>query len=38
MSNEYFKKSALRQPVPEAYLPTILLKWRLLPNKRCIGR
>ena len=36
--DNYFRKSGLRQPVPAAYLPTNLTKWRLLEKKRLTGR
>jgi len=38
MSNNYCRKSGLRQPVPEAYSPKYFLKWRLLRKKRLTGR
>jgi len=37
MSDNYYKQSGLRQPVPEAHWPKILLKWRLLRKKRLMG-
>jgi len=37
-SDNHYKKSGLRQPVPEAYSPKNLLKSGLLPKKRFTGR
>jgi len=38
MCDNYWRKLGLRPLVPEAYLPKILLKWRLLQKKRLMGR
>jgi len=38
MSDNYCRKSGIRQPVPEAHSPTNLLKWSLLQKTRPMGR
>jgi len=38
MSNNYCRRSGLRQPVPDAHSPKIMLKWRLLKKKRFTGQ
>jgi len=38
MSNNYCTMSGLRQLVPEAYSPKLMLKWQLLRKKQLTGR
>jgi len=36
-SDNYWRKSGLRQPVPEAHSPKYMFKWRLLQKKGLMG-